>query len=50
VYVPPTILASVAMVLEEFISPVARAFYGAYLFQNPPSTGGGYSPMGGGRY
>jgi len=47
VYVPPTILASVAMVLEEFISPVARAFYGAYLVQNPPgSTERGYSPGG----
>jgi polysaccharide export outer membrane protein len=46
VYVPPTILASVAMVLEEFISPIARAFYGAYLLQNPPSTyQGGYSPV-----
>jgi polysaccharide export outer membrane protein len=49
VYVPPTILASIGMVLEEFISPVARAFYGAYLIQNPPSTSqGGYSPYGGG--
>ena len=33
VYVPPTILASIGMVLEEFISPVARAFYGYYLFR-----------------
>ncbi len=49
IYVPPTILAAIAMVLEEFITPVARAFYGAYLIQNPPSTyGGGYSPYGGG--
>ena len=47
VYVPPTILASIGMVLEEFISPVARAFYGAYLVTNPPGTyEGGYSPMG----
>jgi polysaccharide export outer membrane protein len=47
VYVPPTILASIGMVLEEFISPVARAFYGAYLVQNPPGSSGsqeGYSP------
>lgn len=51
VYVPPTILASVGLLLEEFISPIARAFYGAYLIQNPPSTyGGGYNPSGGGRY
>lgn len=48
VYVPPTILASVAMVLEQFISPIARAFYGVYLIGNPPSTyGGGYYPAGG---
>jgi polysaccharide export outer membrane protein len=48
IYVPPTVLAAIGMVLEEFISPVARAFYGAYLVQNPPlSTSGGYSPIGG---
>lgn len=46
VYVPPTILASIGMVLEEFISPVARAFYGAYLVQNPPGSQEGYSPYG----
>jgi len=50
VYVPPTILGAVAMVLEEFISPVARAFYGAYLVQNPPGSSQGYSPYGGGYY
>ncbi|MHC4519608.1 MAG: polysaccharide biosynthesis/export family protein, partial [Planctomycetota bacterium] len=51
VYVPPTIPASIAMVLEEFITPIARAFYGAYLVQNPPgSYEGGYSPYGGARY
>jgi protein involved in polysaccharide export with SLBB domain len=50
VYVPPTILAAIAMVLEEAISPIARAFYGAYLVQNPPvSTERGYYPGGGGR-
>jgi polysaccharide export outer membrane protein len=47
VYVPPTVLASIGMVLEEFISPVARAFYGAYLVQNPPGSSQGYSPYGG---
>jgi polysaccharide export outer membrane protein len=48
VYVPPTILAAIGMVLEEFISPVARAFYGAYLISNPPGTyEGGYSPYSG---
>jgi hypothetical protein len=38
------------MVLEEFISPVARAFYGYYLVQNPPTGGGTYTPYGGGGY
>jgi polysaccharide export outer membrane protein len=48
VYVPPTILAAIGMVLEEFISPIARAFYGAYLIQNPPISSQGYYPTGGG--
>lgn len=49
VFVPPTVLAGAAMVLEEFITPIARAFYGAYLVQNPPgSAQGGYRPYGGG--
>ena len=38
VYVPPTILASIGLLLEEIISPVARAFYGCYLFSNPPGS------------
>lgn len=46
VFVPPTILASIGLLIEEFISPVARAFYGAYLVQNPPSSGGSYTPSG----
>lgn len=47
VYVPPTILAAAGLIIEEFISPVARAFYGAYLVQNPPGTyEGGYEPTG----
>lgn len=46
VYVPPTILASIGMVIEEFISPVARAFYGYYLVSNPPTANQGYSPYG----
>jgi protein involved in polysaccharide export with SLBB domain len=50
VYVPPTILASIAMVLEEFISPLARAFYGAYLIQNPPGSSQGYNSYGGSYY
>jgi polysaccharide export outer membrane protein len=48
VYVPPTVLAAIGMVLEEFITPVARAFYGWYLVQNPPSTSNmGYNPSSG---
>ena len=47
VYVPPTVFAQIGMVIEEFISPVARAFYGAYLVQNPPASSQGYMPSGG---
>ncbi len=50
IYVPPTILAAFGLMLEEFISPVARAFYGAYLVQNPPSNTGSYSPYGGSQF
>jgi polysaccharide export outer membrane protein len=47
VYVPPTIPASVGMVLEQFLTPIARAFYGWYMISNPPvNTGQGYSPTG----
>jgi protein involved in polysaccharide export with SLBB domain len=46
IYVPPTILAAIGMVLEEFITPVARAFYGWYLVQNPPGSNQSYSPTG----
>lgn len=31
IYVPPTILAAAAMKIEEFISPIARAFTGYYI-------------------
>ena len=47
IYVPPTVLAALGLVIEEFISPIARAFYGAYLVQNPPGAGQGYYPGGG---
>ncbi len=47
IFVPPTILAAVGMVLEEFITPVARAFYGWYLVQNPPTQTESYYPTGG---
>jgi len=32
VYVPPTILAAAAMMLEEFMRPITRAFSGYYTF------------------
>jgi protein involved in polysaccharide export with SLBB domain len=44
VYVPPTVLAACGMVLEEFITPIARAFYGWYLVQNPPTQSQAYYP------
>ena len=50
VYVPPTILASIAMTIEEFITPVARAFYGYYLVSNPPTGEQGYRPSSSNRY
>jgi protein involved in polysaccharide export with SLBB domain len=43
IYVPPTILAAIAMKLEEFIRPIARAFVGFNLVEN-----GGSSPFVGG--
>jgi hypothetical protein len=39
IYIPPTILAAIAMKLEEAIRPLARAFSGAYMVQNPPTEG-----------
>jgi hypothetical protein len=30
--VPPTILAAAAMVIEEFMRPIARSFSGYYMF------------------
>ncbi len=47
IYVPPTVLAWVSLKLEEFIRPIARAFTGAYLIQQPWGEttyygGGGY--------
>lgn len=52
IYVPPTVLASAAMVLEELIRPIARAFSGAYMIQAWPTRterayGGGYRGSGG---
>lgn len=38
VYVPPTVLAAIAMKIEEVIRPIARAFSGAYLVQQGPTA------------
>ncbi len=43
IYVPPTVLAAIAMKIEEFIRPIARAFTGANIVQ-----GGTSSPYVGG--
>jgi protein involved in polysaccharide export with SLBB domain len=43
IYVPPTVLAAIALKLEEFIRPIAMAFSGANLVQNgvnSPYVGG----------
>ncbi|MFB0524124.1 MAG: polysaccharide biosynthesis/export family protein [Phycisphaerae bacterium] len=42
IYVPPTVLAAAAMVIEEIIRPIARAFSGAYIVQAGPTRMGGY--------
>jgi len=41
IYVPPTVLAAMAMKVEEAIRPIARAFSGVYIMQYP-GYGGGY--------
>lgn len=50
IYVPPTILASIALKIEEFIRPLARAFSGAYMVQNPPESRKGTSSAGRNEY
>ena len=42
VYVPPTVLAAVAMKIEEAIRPIARAFSAYYITQGPYGGYGGY--------
>jgi polysaccharide export outer membrane protein len=46
IYVPPTVLGVVALKIEEVLRPIARAFSGAYIIQQPWGTtryyGGGY--------
>lgn len=48
VYVPPTVLAGIAMVLEEILRPIARAFTGYYIVRRPEY--GAYGGAYGGRY
>jgi polysaccharide export outer membrane protein len=47
IFVPPTVLGVVALKIEELLRPIARAFSGAYIMQQPWGTtryygGGGY--------
>ncbi len=47
IFVPPTVLGVVALKIEELLRPIARAFSGAYIIQQPWGTtrsygGGGY--------
>jgi len=44
IFVPPTILAAIAMKIEEFITPLGRALSGAYMAER--ATAGGYSGTG----
>jgi polysaccharide export outer membrane protein len=43
IYVPPTILAAIAQVIEEFARPIGRAFSTVYIVQRPIGGYGGYS-------
>ncbi len=42
IYVPPTILAAIAQVIEEFARPIGRAFSTVYVVQRPYGGYGGY--------
>jgi len=44
IFVPPTILAAIAMKIEEFITPLGRALSGAYMVERAGT--GGYSGTG----
>ncbi len=47
IYVPPTVLAAIAMKVEEVIRPIARAFSGAYVIERGTTGGyGGYGDRG----
>ena len=42
IYVPPTVLAWIALKVEEFIRPISRAFSGAYTVRRGISDNSGY--------
>jgi len=46
IYVPPTVLAALALKIEEVITPIARAFSGVYIYETMSGRreyyGGGY--------
>ena len=44
IFVPPTVLAAIAMKLEEFITPLGRALSGAYMAER--AAAGGYTGTG----
>jgi hypothetical protein len=48
IYVPPTVLAAIAMKIEEVIRPIARAFSGANIVQSGGNSQyvGGYGNRG----
>ncbi|MFH1371566.1 MAG: polysaccharide biosynthesis/export family protein [Planctomycetota bacterium] len=41
IYVPPTVMAAIAMKIEEFIRPIARAFAGVNIVESGGTRGGG---------
>lgn len=41
IFVPPTVLAAIAMKVEEAVRPIARAFSAVYIMQYPMYGGGG---------
>jgi len=46
VYVPATVLAAIALKIEEFIRPIGRAFSGVYIMQAGPAGMGPYGATG----
>ena len=47
IFVPPTVLGVVALKIEELLRPIARAFSGAYIIQQPWGTTRAYGGGGG---